>query len=690
MFGKILKGILLVILGMVLGIAGVAGAGVIAYKSVTVGQIADIARLGEDVVGEELRGKTVEEAIAFVGSLSNQSVGEIEALFPIIETKIDELENYQIGSGKLSDLLTIDHEKLKAASLSDLGANFNEIFQITASLASLSTILEFSLPEMPLFDADSADSIANLPITEAMTELSARLNFNEMTLGDLQDDFGIKLFADASGEETLVDKILERDWAINDIAQSLTDKVDTLKLSDLDIHIDNDLFVKIIGEGEDELSIGEIQTEITARIDAIALGDIVTDIENTPLKSMAELTVGELRDGSTISQEIKNIALADVLEPAPDSVLYKICYYTENGEQKETTVGGLTDRVDSLKIGELIDVGDTPLKSMADMTIGELGEPNAVQNMIDDIALEDILGGSQNNKILTALFTMPDGGKTTVSQIGERLDTLVLGDMVEIPEGSFLVSFADLTVSDLGDSAKIQSTVDGVTLESVLGKDLTEGSILYAICYRTENGEKVPVTVGELGSRVEEVELKEILGEELAAQNPIIAALYEKGANLKNIGDVLSALTLTDVFADEITVFVEKEAGTYSSHDTYVRDAEGNYTKKENPSAGETVYRLSGQSNIWLFLLYDYDKETQTYRSAESVPLVKVNERVEAAAAMFNNVPLESLWEIGLLGTVDPDGANQPDEKIRDLTISELVTLVGKIPSSVWNTILTA
>ena len=45
MFGKILKGILLVILGMVLGIAGVAGAGVIAYKSVTVGQIADIARL---------------------------------------------------------------------------------------------------------------------------------------------------------------------------------------------------------------------------------------------------------------------------------------------------------------------------------------------------------------------------------------------------------------------------------------------------------------------------------------------------------------------------------------------------------------------------------------------------------------------------------------------------------------------
>lgn len=82
MFGKILKGILLVILGMVLGIAGVAGAGVIAYKSVTVGQIADIARLGEDVVGEELRGKTVEEAIAFVGSLSNQSVGEIEALSP--------------------------------------------------------------------------------------------------------------------------------------------------------------------------------------------------------------------------------------------------------------------------------------------------------------------------------------------------------------------------------------------------------------------------------------------------------------------------------------------------------------------------------------------------------------------------------------------------------------------------------
>ena len=66
--------------------------------------------------------------------------------------------------------------------------------------------------------------------------------------------------------------------------------------------------------------------------------------------------------------------------------------------------------MDSLKIGELIDVGDTPLKSMADMTIGELGEPNAVQNMIDDIALEDILGGSQNNKILTALFTMPDGG----------------------------------------------------------------------------------------------------------------------------------------------------------------------------------------------------------------------------------------------------------------------------------------
>lgn len=587
MFGKILRGILLVILGMILGIGCVAGAAVVAYKSMTVGQVADLIQLEDDVVGAELRDKTIEEAIKFAGDLGSKNVGELEELFPVIETKLNELLDYQIGeNGKLSDLLTVDQEKLKQVSLSSLGANFNEIFQITASLSSLSEILAFELPAMPMFDPDNENGIALLPITEAMTELSARLDFNTMTLGDLQDEFGVQLFADAEEEATLVDKILDRTWAINDISENIAGKIDGLKLSDLDIVIENDLFGEIVGTGDDELTIGQLKTDVTERMDGITLS-------------------------------------------------------------------------------ELFDVTGTPLASMGDMTFGELKESGAVTDAINGIVLTDILGEQEKGSVLYAICHR-DGSAVTVGELSDRVNELTIDELIEIGDDGVLAVFKGLKLSDLGDEAVVRGAIDGLELNKIITP--AEGDTLMKALLTDEEGK--PVTVSGISERVNEVKLEDLLGP-AEPDNQILAALYRKNTTLKNIQTVIAELTITEVFAD-VAVFAEKD-GTHPYYDTYTLDAStGAYTNTK--AQGTTGYCLTESASVWLFLLYDYDAGTDTFTPAQDITLMRINDRVNGASAAFRNVPIEALWEVGLIG------GGQPDEAIRYKTIAEVIAVIGAIP----------
>ncbi len=590
MFGKILRGMLLVLLGIVLGIGCVAGVGIVAYKTLTVGQIADLVRLEEDVVGEDLRDKTIEEAILFAGDLGSKNVGELEQLFPVIETKLDELLEYQIGeNGSLSDLVTVDRERLKQSSLSTLGADFNDIFQITASLSSLSKILEFELPNMPLFDPNNVNGIAQLPLNEAITELSERLDFDTMTLGDLQDEFGVKLFAAAGESLTLVDKILERTWAINGISGKLSDKIDSLKLSDLDIVIENDLFNEIVGTGDDELTIGQLQTDVT-------------------------------------------------------------------------------ERIDQLTLSELFDVTGTPLASMGDMTFGELKESGALTDAVNNICLVDILGEQEEGTILYAICYR-DGVKVTVGELSARIDELTIDELIQIEDDGVLAVFKGLKISDLGDETTVRGAIDGLKLNKII-TTAEDDRLMNALLYDADGK---PVTVGGISERVNEVKLEDLLGSD-AADNHILAALYRKNTTLKNIRTVISELTITEVFPD-VKVFTEKN-GMFENYDTYTLNAEtGAYTNTK--TSGTTNYCLADGASVWLFILYDYNASTHTFTPASDITLMNINARVNGATDAFKAVPIEALWEAGLIG------GGQPNEGIRHKTLEELISLIGTLPFSV-------
>ena len=133
---KVLKVILILILGIILGIGGVAGAGYVIYSSIELGGVVDTVGLGDSgIVGEDARKMTLQN---FISKLidSNTTVGDYSSLVPVIGDKLTEL----INSETVKEYVNIDETMLKSLTLSELSNKFNldsGLITITASLSSV-------------------------------------------------------------------------------------------------------------------------------------------------------------------------------------------------------------------------------------------------------------------------------------------------------------------------------------------------------------------------------------------------------------------------------------------------------------------------------------------------------------------------------------------------------------------------
>ena len=298
---------------------------------------------------------------------------------------------------------------------------------MTASLSSLSSSLNFTLPDLPLFTqtenyvkvTDDAFEISNvyykdktaeiyyvltedesgavyahayseegdllpeaegqalyyrsegideLPVTDAISALSASLDVAELTVGDLKENFGIDLLGSGEG---IVNELIAADDKINEIA----DKLD-------------------------------------GRIDGIELGDVIdVTADSTPiLRALEHTTIAEL-DG-----RIQTITLKEVIEIDQTSAPILIAL-------QDTTVTGLGERVKTLTLGEVVNTEDNAiLEYLSSSTMENLG------GRLNDMPLSTFLnvdeGGSAGNAILDALLKDNGEGPTTISNLTERINAL--------------------------------------------------------------------------------------------------------------------------------------------------------------------------------------------------------------------------------------------------------------------------
>lgn len=223
-----------------------------------------------------------------------------------------------------------------------------------------------------------------------------------------------------------------------------------------------------------------------------------------------------------------------------------------------------------------------------------------------------VLAYGQNVKVNDD-FTIEydEDDRRTIGDLTREFDQLTISDMIDIDENShpLLSAIGDWTLDDIGNPDKL----DSLTLGDVLGVDTSEGSadakILQALA---------DVPIGEIPAEIDNITLGDMV--KIGTDDTLLGSL--RGSTLKSLAEDLKALTLQQMFADDVYEYytagtlslgadetaqigqlkelADALAAEYGSKNLYVyTDGEytpvydfiGNYTDGEVPSAILSPYK---------------------------------------------------------------------------------------------------
>ena len=205
----------------------------------------------------------------------------------------------------------------------------------------------------------------------------------------------------------------------------------------------------------------------------------------------------------------------------------------------------------------------------------------------------------------------PEEDRRTIEDLTGSLDGLTVGDMVNTGDDPhpLLEAISGWTMDDIGNPDKL----DSLTLGDVLGVDTSEGSadakILQALA---------DVPIGEIPAEIDNITLGDMV--KIGAGDTLLGSLH--GSTLKSLAEDLKALTVQQMFADDVYEYytageiplgadetaqigqlkelADALAAEYGSKNLYVyTDGEytpvydfiGNYTDGEVPSAILSPYK---------------------------------------------------------------------------------------------------
>ncbi len=294
--GKLIRFLLAVLLGVVLTLGGIVGAGY--YALMSKGMMGTVS----DKVGSSA-GFTLE----FTDEVRDMSLLEWgKGLLDLTSrltsdngTTIGELETY-IGvdkiSSSLSDVLKIDRDVIKKASLTGSETGLAAVLMKEMTMTSLVEMVGEEnnfLPDLPLFKDEN--EFMHKPLKEAFSHLT------DYTIGDF-----IEVKEDSASVIKAISSI-----KISEVSESLP----TLPIGDfIDQTEDAHPVIKAIAD----LSINDLGTaKLTEAINKMKLSEVLTGMdENTTNKvlfSLKDTTIGEL-SGSETDKLIKSMFLCEIMD----------------------------------------------------------------------------------------------------------------------------------------------------------------------------------------------------------------------------------------------------------------------------------------------------------------------------------------------------------------------------------------
>ena len=250
---------------------------------------------------------------------------------------------------------------------------------------------------------------------------------------------------------------------------------------------------------------------------------------------------------------------------------------------------------------------------------------DSVNSALGSIYVDEVIGvdGSSPRLLLVLAYgsnvqvqedgtvVYPEDDRRTIEDLTGSLDGLTVGDMVNMGDDPhpLLEAISGWTLDDIGNPDKL----DSLTLGDVLGVDTSEGStdakILQALA---------DVPIGEIPAEIDKISLGDMV--KIGTDDTLLGSLH--GSTLKSLAEDLKALTVQQMFADDVYEYytageiplgadetaqigqlkelADALAAEYGSKNLYVyTDGEytpvydfiGNYTDGEVPSAILSPYK---------------------------------------------------------------------------------------------------
>ena len=143
---------------------------------------------------------------------------------------------------------------------------------------------------------------------------------------------------------------------------------------------------------------------------------------------------------------------------------------------EDCTLSTISDRMETLTIGELVETdGNKILEAIAECTLSE------VPDKINELTIGDLIDNTDGNKILDAL------SECTLSQVPAKIETLTIGDLVDDTSGNKLLdALKDAKVTEL------DSAVNGLYINDLYAErdedDNLVGIWKQLLCTRNDDG----------------------------------------------------------------------------------------------------------------------------------------------------------------------------------------------------------
>ncbi len=614
---KTIKNIFIFILAIVI----VVGAIAFVFVGVDIGDFKNTLGVDKNnqYVGESMDKMTIVEAVMALADAKN-TVGDYEEMLPIITTALTNLEKDEtVGA-----IVSIDNEKLKTMTIGDLSKNVGSVVTITATINTLQGPLGLDM-----------GNFSQLSIYNDKYE-ATDLETIEGEKQAVEDAGGTFAYGDYYYAETVENAEENEEGSGGSLVEPTSTKISALNAEtnyvnafdeDGNLKAEADgkqLYKRILGISNQPInkafgSFSERLGEVTLREFFNLSG---TNMEGSDLYNVIDpdAPIDALSTFSTAGIELEK-----VIEPNGNKILENLIV---DGEGNKVKIGELSSRLDELKLGEMMTIGESAphyLKSLANYTIKQLETLDMTIEMAIDLSTDTML-----NEIR---YLRNDDGTFVLDENNEKVPTPV---------------------------SKISSQVKFISLETLIGEEKMDGNIFLKALK-----EKGDVTVSNITTLLDSLTLSDVYGKNIGWKQVAEAETVMEDVTIPKYDETKALYGYNET--EKTFTLIEDENGlsyTFSGYDNY--------------------YQIDEESGFWLFLVYDrvdlgvvgsidgdIDENGNVMRYKENdCALVNLQDRINDSNTMFNEITMRQMIDTGFI-----DGNKVNDSRLYAKTLDEIIDL---------------